>query len=104
MAQCSYYRTFVNISGCLLMGTVLVTSESVNLRRVTSLRNLKELPQKWKKSFIAIYKKCDKTDDSNYLGYHLYQLEHQNFIKLPYVKFDSICRQTYCKSLLWFLM
>jgi len=61
------------------MGRLLVTNESVNLSRVTSLKNLEELPQKWKESFIAIYKKCDKTDASNYLGYHLYQLEHSKF-------------------------
>ena len=72
------------------MGRVLVTNESVNLRWFTSMGNLEELPQKWKESFIAIYRECDKTDASNYIGYHLYQLEHSKF----YPAF--LCQVSFC--------
>jgi hypothetical protein len=61
------------------MGRVLVTNEAVNYGGLPACRILEELPQKWKESFIAVYKQCDKTDASNYLGYHLYQLEHSKF-------------------------
>jgi hypothetical protein len=64
--------------------------KSLNLRRVTSLRNLEELPQKRKGSFITVYKKCDETDASNYLGYHLYQLEHSKFYP------TSLCQVWFC--------
>ena len=44
-------------------------------KHIISIWNKEELPEEWKESFIVpVYKKGDKTDCSNYMGYHFCQL------------------------------
>ena len=59
---------------------------------ISSIQNMGEMPQEWKKSIIIpIYKKGDKTNCSNYRGISLCQV-HTKFLPHPAVKVNSISR------------
>jgi len=70
------------------------------IRKFTnSIWNKEELLEEWKESSnVPVYKKCYKTECSNYRGITLLPIHVQNFIRHPAVKVNYIYRGNYCGS------
>jgi hypothetical protein len=69
---------------------------------INHIWNKEELSDQWKESIIVpVYKKGDKIDCSNYLGYHCYHLHNKMLSSILLFRLSPHMDGNYCGLSMW---